>query len=82
MESYQKSYPGCALLNAKGDFNRDFDRDGVAVLRRRIELPVADSADSFVIQSDADIAFWLAVPLQSTSLTIETLIEEPLAMLG
>src|SRR5215469_18361487 len=54
VESYRKSYPDGALLNAKGDLNRDFDRDGVAILRRRIELPVADRADGFVIQSDAE----------------------------
>jgi DNA-binding transcriptional LysR family regulator len=35
-----------------------------------------------VIQSDADIAFWLSEPMQASSLTIETLIEEPLALIA
>lgn len=35
-----------------------------------------------VIQSDADIAFWLAEPMQSSNLIIEPLIEEPLALIA
>jgi DNA-binding transcriptional LysR family regulator len=35
-----------------------------------------------VVSSDVDIAFWLSIPMQSTRLNIEMLIEEPLVLIA